>query len=486
MSSTSRVREDRMQRADGIDAAFLAAETPQWHFHVSALQILDPTDAPDFGFSAFYRLCEQRLHLVAQFRWKLIEPPFRLGWSWFADDPDFDLANHLHHVVLPAPGATHELDAMIGDLLGRKIDRTRPLWEMWFIEGLAGGRVAVLTKVHHSIIDGQSGAEVATLLFDLTPEPPVETEPERYEPATTPSWLEIVGRNTLQVASMPVSAARFGRQIVEQGVASVPYLFGKKAPAMPFQAPSTPFNGQLTPHRSFAAAALPLDAVHALKTEVGVKLNDIVLAVCAGVLRSYLHDNHQLPDRALIAQVPISLRTADNAAHNRKGAVGTKVGSMFVSLATDIADPVERLHAIHDSSVAAKHMQGTLAEHGTLGFSDVLLPSVFSAAARAWSVGHLDGRTPPIFNLIISNVAGPPMDFYVAGARVEHMYPLGPLLYGGGLNITVFSNGGTIDIGLISCPELVADPRTIAERFVPVFDELVAAVKKRRRRKVEP
>lgn len=464
-----------MYRASGADAAFLAAETDEWLFHVAAVQILDPTDAADFGFATLYEVCERRIHLVPQLRWKLIEPPFRVGWSWFVDDPDFDLAHHLHHLVLPAPGGSTALAVTVGDLLGRKIDRSRPLWEMWFIEGLDDGRVALFTKMHHSIIDGQSGAEMATLLFDLTPDAVAMPEPPAYRPEATPSWWEVAGRNSLGVMSLPMRAGRFGRQVLEQGVASAPlYLRGEAA--MPFQAPPTPFNGQLTSHRSFGVAALPFAELKAVKDELGVKLNDVILAVCAGVLRSYLDDQNELPDRPLIAEVPVSTRTG-----NSSKAVGTQVASLFVSLATDIAEPLKRLGAISKSAAAAKKLHGTLAEHRALGVTDTLVPSLFSVAARAWSLAHLDARTPPPFNLIISNVAGPQGDFYLGGARIEHMYPLGPLLYGGGLNITLFSNGDTIDVGLLACPELVPDPWDIAERFVPTFDELVGAVETQRR-----
>ena len=465
-----------MQRVDGVDAAFLAAETPEWHFHVSALQIVDPADAPGFDYEAFQQVCEERIHLVPQFRWKLIEPPFRLGWSWFADDPAFLVANHLRHIVVGAPGDRRSVARLVGDLISHKLDRSRPLWEMWFIEGLDDGRVAILTKVHHSIIDGTSGSDIATLLFDLTPTPEPNPAPPPYEAEPAPTTLQIMARNGVGMLQMPLRAMRFGRQIVEQGAASVPMAFTKKAPTLPFQAPATSFNGQLTHRRGFASAALPLADVQALKHAAGVKLNDIVLAICAGVLRSYLHDNDGLPDRPLVAQVPVSTRTAAS-----RSVVGTQVASMFVSLATDIADPVTRLHAIRDSSTAAKKLHGTMAEHRSLGLSDALLPSAFSVAARAWSTAHLDRRTPPIFNVIISNVAGPPVDLYVAGARIEHMYALGPLLYGGGLNITVFSNGDTIDIGLMTCPDLVPDPWALADRFVPAFDELAAAVARHHR-----
>jgi diacylglycerol O-acyltransferase / wax synthase len=280
-----------------------------------------------------------------------------------------------------------------------------------------------------------------------------------------------VARNSLDVMATPVRLARYGRQLIEQGVAAVPAALGGPRPTMPFQAPDTPFNGQLTPHRGFASAVLPLEDVKQVKSAAEVKVNDVVLAVCAGALRSYLQARGTLPDTALVAQIPVSSRT-DASKHM----VGTQVGSMFESLATDVVDPYERLLAIRESSVAAKKLYAAMNSHRSLGISDAVPPSMFSAAARAWSLAHLDARTPPIYNVIVSNVAGPPIDFYVCGAKIEHMYPLGPLLYGGGLNITFFSNGPTIDVGLMTCPELLPDPWELADCFAPALDDLLEAV----------
>ena len=356
--------------------------------------------------------------------------------------------------------------------MSRRLDRRQPLWEVWFIDGLADGRAAVLSTVHHSIIDGQSGAEVMAALYDLEPGPPDLPDPPRYSPDPVPSWFAISARNAWRAASLPLQAVRFGRQLVEQGLAALPFATGpEQSPAMPFQAPRTPFNGQLSPHRCFASVGLPIDLVKEVKNAAGVKVNDVVLAVCAGALRSYLDEIGELPIKPLIAQVPVSTRT-DASRSN----VGTQVGSMFVALATDVDDPAERLRAVRESSDAGKRLRGTLAEHRSLGLSDTIPPALFGVAARVWSSAHLDARTPPVYNVIISNVAGPPVDFYIAGARVEAMYPMGPLLYGGGLNITVFSNGGTIDVGIVTCRELVPDPWVIADRFRPALDALAGAV----------
>jgi len=465
----------------GVDAAFLSGETPEWHFHVSGLEILDPTGVPDFGFEKFRDVYAKRIHRVPQLRWRLVSGPFGVGWPFFIIDPDFNLDSHLHHIAVPPPGERRSLGRLVGDLIGYKIDRHKPLWEAWFIEGLEGGRAAVLTKIHHSIIDGQTGSDVATILFDTVPDPPPDPEPPPYEPEQPPSNLEVMARSGLTLLRTPDRMLRLSRQLVEQGIASAPFALRQPSAAMPFQAPRTPFNGQLTPNRSFASSSLPMATVKEIKNAAGMKVNDVVLATCAGGLRAELSDMGRLPDRPLIAQVPISTRT-DDTRHE----IGTQVASMFISLATHVADPLERLRLIHESSQQAKDLHEAIAGKKALNISDAVPPGMFSMAARMWSAAHLDDRTPPVYNLIVSNVAGPPFDLYCAGARVEAMYPLGPLLYGSGLNITVYSNGPKLDVGVMTCRELVADPWPLADRLVDALDELAAATLPRRRRARAP
>ncbi len=375
-----------------------------------------------------------------------------------------------------APGNREQLGRLVGDLVSQPLDRRRPLWDVCFIEGLEGGQTAVLTKVHHSIIDGQSGVDLATTLYDTMPDPPDLPAPPPFHPRPLPSSLEIAARNSLTALRLPLRTVRLGRQLVEEGIVALPSAFGAGAAARPFQAPRSPFNGQLSPHRSFAASTLALDVVKRVKNAAGVTVNDVVLAVCSGALRGHLDSLGALPDKPLIAQVPVSTRT--EATRSR---IGTQVGSMFVSLATDVEDPLERLQAVHRSSEAAKRLNGTLAAHRELGLTDAIPPGLFGFASKMWAMAHLDARTPPPYNAIVSNVAGPPVDLYMAGARIVSIHPMGPLLYGGGLNITVFSKGATIDVGLVTCRELVPDPWLIADRFVPALVELTRAVLPRKR-----
>ena len=253
--------------------------------------------------------------------------------------------------------------------------------------------------------------------------------------------------------------------ITPSGVAG--FQTGANPPPAPFQAPRTSFNAELTPHRRFAYASVPLADVRAIKDRHQVKVNDVVLAICAGALRRYLDGRGELPDTPLIAQVPVSLRSDDD-----KTDVGTKVGAMFCSLATDVAEPGLRLHRIHESTQGAKEMQKAIAAEKLMGMTEAAPPGLISLAARMYTAAGLDTRTPPVMNLIISNVPGPPFPIYCAGGMCESIYPMGPLLYGTGVNITVFSYRDKIDFGFMVCRDLVDEPWLLASSVDAAFAEL--------------
>ncbi len=459
-----------MRRVAGPDAAFLYGERPEWHFHVSAVVIVEPPAPDRFSIDEVRQVLASRLHLVPQFRWKLLEGPLGLDTPIWVDDPGFDIDNHLHRVALPAPGDERALGDLVGTLVGFKLDRARPLWEMWLIEGLQHGRVALLSKIHHAIIDGESGAELATLLFDLEPDPEPTPDPPPWTPEPPPSDLERLAASATRAALWPLKVGRFATQTAQQAATMLRFARRKDPPAQPFQAPRTSLNGHLTPSRTFASAPVSLQAAKQVKDAFGVKLNDVVLAISATALRGYLLDRDELPDAPLVAQIPVSVRSGDT------DHVGTKVAAMFSSLATDVADPVERLHAIHAATRSAKEMREAMSAQHIINLTETTPPALIALAARMWTEAGLDGRTPPIFNLIISNVPGPPFDLYMAGARVEAMFPMGPLLYGSGINFTIVSNATRLDFGLMACPDLVPDAWDIATRIPPALDELTHAL----------
>jgi WS/DGAT/MGAT family acyltransferase len=272
------------------------------------------------------------------------------------------------------------------------------------------------------------------------------------------------------VARVPWRIARLATQSARQGLTFLGFQRQSSSPAAPFQAPRTSFNTELTPHRRFAFASVPLDDVKAIRWAFDVKVNDVILALVSGALRRYLIKGDELPTSPLIAQVPVSLRSEDD-----KSEVGTKVGAMFASLATNVSSPALRLLSINDSTKGAKEMQRALAADKLMGITEAAPPALVSLAARMYTAAQLDRRTPPIMNLIISNVPGPPFPLYCAGAEIEALYPMGPLLYGTGVNVTVFSYRDRVDFGFMVCREVVPDPWFLAEGIPLAMDELKQA-----------
>jgi diacylglycerol O-acyltransferase / wax synthase len=459
-----------MHPVSGIDAAFLYGETPSWHMHVSAVLIVDPAAGTrPFTYERFRDHIAARIHLAPQFRWKLVEVPFGLGRPVFVDDPDFIVDAHLHRIGVPPPGEDAQLGNVIGDLVGLKLDRRKPLWEMWFIEGLAGGRVAILAKIHHAIVDGISGSELATVLMDLESDPPPPPPPAPVEEADPVDSVELLLRSLPDVALTPVRAARFAWQSVRQGVRSVSFLQRAAPPPVPFQAPRVSFNAELSPHRRFAYTSVSLATVRRIKDHCDVKVNDVVLAVCGGALRQYLLERGELPGSPLVAQVPVSLRGDSD-----RSSVGTRVGAMFTSLATHMTDPLARLLSIHEGTQGAKEMQQALAAEKIMGFSETAPPVMFDLAARMYTAAGLDRSLPPVMNTIVSNVPGPSFPIWCAGSPIRALYPMGPLLYGTGLNITVFSYGDQMDFGFLVCRELVPDPWRLVDGVHTALTELEA------------
>jgi diacylglycerol O-acyltransferase / wax synthase len=459
-----------MYRVSGVDAAFLYGETASWHMHVSAALLVDPSESSrPFTFESFSAHIARRVHLAPQFQWKLLEVPFGLDRPLFVDDPDFNVDAHLNCITVPPPGGAIQLGELIGDLVARKLDRSRPLWEMWFIQGLADGRVAILAKVHHAIVDGITGSELAMLLMDLEPDPPAPTPPERPDASQLPDLTDLIVRGVASAALTPWRTAQFMWQTARQGARLVPFRRRETPPPVPFQAPRVSFNAELTPHRRFAYTGVPLADIRQIKDTCGVKVNDVVLALCAGAFRRYLIDRRELPGSPLIAQVPVSMRAdGDNE-------VGTKVGAMFASLATDVDDPMERLMTIAEGTRNAKEMQQALAAEKIMGISETAPPGLIDLAARMYTLAGLDRGLPPLMNTIISNVPGPSMPIWCAGSRVEAFYPMGPLLYGTGVNVTVFSYRDSVDFGFLVCPELVPQPWRLVDGVHEAMAELVAA-----------
>jgi diacylglycerol O-acyltransferase len=487
-----------MRQLTGLDMQFLNIETSTTVGHVAGLSILDPSAAPA-GVVTVDRLREllaSRLHLAKPLRWRLVEVPFGIDKPYWIEDPDFDLEFHVREIGLPAPGDERQLGEQISRLHARPLDRRRPLWEFYLIHGLEGGRQALYGKVHHAAIDGVSGAEILGVLMDMTPEPREVPPPAAdWEPEQPPSQVTLIGNGVLRLAAHPIRTLRYlprtlphldelpGAQMVPgtgliSGASGRVSRLARLAPSRrevpdrpKLDVPRTPFNGPITPHRRFAFGSLPLDDVKTVKNAFGITVNDVVMALCATTLRRWLIDHDALPSQPLVAAVPVSVRTQE-----QRGAAGNQISVMLAPIATHLADPVERLNAVHDAMLVAKRRFQALPAALLQEFSEMLPTALAGLAARAAS--RLVARSTPPFNLFISNVPGPQIPLYSVGARMTGHYPVSAITdASGGLNITVFSYDGHLDFGLIACREMVPDVWNMIDYLREALDELVALAK---------
>jgi diacylglycerol O-acyltransferase / wax synthase len=476
-----------MEQLTGLDAAFLALETASTTGHVGGVCVLDPADAPrPLTLARLTEVLAQRIPLVPVLRRKLLNVPFGLDQPYWIDDADFDIEYHIREIALPRPGSVAQLTEQVSRLHARPLDRSRPLWEIYLITGLAKRRAAVYTKIHHAAIDGASGAELLTILLDLSPDGRELPAAAPFRPAPAPGPLTLTALAGARLAWRPVQTVRITNELIRVlptlapavntfvgGMLGLGRGDGAVIPSAPVRAPATPFNRQITPHRRLALRSVDLDTVKAVKNAFGVSVNDVVMAMCAGGLRRWLAEHRALPDSPLVAMIPVSVR--DPAS---KAAMGNKVSAMLAALPTHLPEPAQRLEVVHAATKAAKAQQAAIPQGLVDQISDFAPPALTARAARVVFATGLLHRLPP-FNLCISNVPGPNIPVYLCGAKLLAHYPVSVVTDGQGLNITLVGYLGQLHFGLVACRELMPDIETLATNLVEELELLVKAAAER-------
>ena len=470
-----------MQQLSGIDASFLYFETPNAPGHVFSVYICDQSTAPGgkVTFKGILDHVRSRLHVSRAFRQRLVEVPFGLDHPYWIEDADFDLEYHVRHIALPEPGDWRQLCIQIARLHSRPLDRSRPLWEMYVIEGLdnvdglPAGSFAVMTKVHHAAIDGVTLLEITSALHDLTPDAPPQEPPSRWRPERQPSPAELLSRAMMNAAARPMRISRMMAASAPGGAARVREQLAQRNFELPRMtaAPRTRFSGTVTTHRVIEARRFELDTAKRIKAAVpGATVNDVAITVVGGALRAYLLEKGELPDETLRVMAPISTRTPDQA-----GTAGNQVSAMIVEAGTNIADPKERLAAVHESSKASKAAAAANSAADLSQFSELLPGGLAALAARTASQFEMATRTTPIVNTVVSNVPGPQKPLYFAGARLVWFFGGAGVADGMGLLHGVSSYVGNLILSLVADREMLPDPGHYADLLEQSFAELAEA-----------
>ncbi|MBI3715265.1 MAG: wax ester/triacylglycerol synthase family O-acyltransferase [Betaproteobacteria bacterium] len=511
-----------MKHLSALDALFLYIETPETPMHVGSLILLEkPKGHKGKFFPKIRQHIVSRLHLASLFTRKLAFMPMSLANPIWVDDNDMDLDWHIQSYTLPKPGTRAQLDAAVAELHEGMLDRDRPLWQFVMIEGLQSGEVALYAKLHHAGMDGQGGVALARAILDVEPNPkPIKKEKadaEKRLPPSAAKMLSAAFRNSVAqygkiISAVPGAVKSLGAMGMQggsdflsssqaklmgapseqlTGVMQMAELAGKvstiKTTDSPLQAvkkllpagiklgPRTPFNVAIGAKRAFVTARISLDETKALARHFDVKLNDIVLATCAGALRRYFAKNPAVLAKSMVGAVPASLRAPGDTTQNNQ------VTMMLIDLATNQKDPLKRLAAITKSSLSAKMTTGAMKGVTTTVTGDLPtlgIPWLMSIITPLYKTAVASNRIPVVANVVISNVPGPPMPLYMAGAALREYYPVSIVTHGLALNITIQSYAGSLDYGFIAARDQVAKPERLAEYLQAAHEELMGLMAK--------
>ncbi len=490
------MREDAgVKQLTGLDATFLYMETPTTYGHVSSIAVYERPDDPDYDpYLAAREMVESHLDIAEPYRRRVVGAPFGIDRPYWIEDPDFDLDYHVRHMSLPQPGTHQQLAEQIARIQSRHCDRSRPLWELYVIEGLESGEFAVLTKMHHATVDGAAGAILTTMMLDSEPDAPLAVPGPLPPKEPVPSERDMFLRSLSSLARRPDRTIRLQLRLAQQ-FAAASRLQGPQelvgatrrvftgarrrhrtdrdsAPDAPDRpAPRTSFNAMLSPHRRVAFGSVSMDRIKEVKNAAGATVNDVVMASCAGALRNYLADRDELPDDPLIGMVPVSIRNGD------EDEVWTnRVSGLFCQLPTHLADPLERIAFVHDAMADAKGDFDLLPAEAMVELAEMAPPALAERAARVSAALRVTDRVNPPMNLVISNVPGPRQPLYLRGAKMSHYIPVNTITDGVGLSITVQSYCDTLDFGLVADWQLVPDLWALCDLCVDEVEVLAAAV----------
>ncbi len=454
-----------MERMEGVDAGYLYMETPSMHMHTLKIAVLGPF--PTFDLDHFATQVGAHLDRLPPLRRRVVPVPFALHHPVWVADRHVDPKRHLVRHDLPAPAGQAELETLIGEIASTPLDRSLPLWQM-HVAQLADGRVATVTKMHHALADGvAANALVGNILDSLADEEVSRTDPPLDPTPTRGRLVRFALRDAIrQSFSLPALLFRTARAVLalvrHQRTSEV------TVPRALLDVPRVSFNGSLSPRRSFATASLSLEEIKEVRRVHGVTVNDVVLGIVSGALRSWLADRGEVPSRSLVAGVPVSTEQPGSAPR----LAGNRVSNLFTSLATDVDDPAERLRTISRTTAEAKVVQQTLGPDMLTNWVQFTPPAPFSALMRAYSKRGVASRHPAPFNVIVSNVPGPRTPATISGATLADLYSVGPILEGIGLNVTAWSYGDRMNFSLLTCPVLLSDVSDIARRFPSALAEL--------------
>jgi WS/DGAT/MGAT family acyltransferase len=465
------VSQRHLDRLSGVDASFLHQEKASSHMHIGALCVFQ---GPPPGYPDLLAHVGSRLHLVPRYRQRLAFPS-SLGRPLWIDDPSFNLAYHARQTALPAPGSQEQLLNLTSRLFSQRLDRSKPLWELWLVEGLADNRFALISKTHHSLVDGIAGVDLITVLFDLDPVPPeADAEVEPWQPHREPTRAEVLATDCkavvgmgLRVGERALGALSSPRRLLKGGLEAAEGV-GQFAWGYVTPAPETPLHVEIGPHRRFVPVRLRLDDLRVIKHTLGGTVNDVVLAVVAGALRRWLRSRGQrVEGLQLRALVPVSVREA----HQHK-AGGNRLALVRGPLPVYVADPVTRLLVVRETMDGIKDSKQALGAKTIASAEEFAPPTILAQASRL-------NFSTRLFNLLVTNVPGPQFPLYVLGRALEELHPVAFLPEGHALAIAIMSYHGQVNFGLLGDYDALPDIDTIAEGIAISVDELLDAAHER-------